>query len=78
MKCSFTKNMVVGSSPVAANEASDFAPASSKGVPDIKETMECGLTRKYLCDMIKIFNQMHRTDKYSQHSSIIWLFCLNG
>ena len=26
----------------------------------------------------KNYNQMHRTDKYSQHSSIIWPVWLNG
>ena len=29
-------------------------------------------------DMIKTYSQMHRTDKYSQHSSIIWPAWLNG
>ena len=29
-------------------------------------------------DMIKTYSQMHRTDKYSQHSSIIWPVWLNG
>ena len=28
-------------------------------------------TLKHVCDMIKTYSQMHRTDKYSQHSSII-------
>ena len=28
--------------------------------------------------MIRTYGQMHRTDKYSQHSSIIWSLCLNG
>ena len=29
-------------------------------------------------DMIRTCSQMHRTDKYSQHSSIIWPVWLNG
>ena len=29
-------------------------------------------------DMIRTYSQMHRTDKYSQHSSIIWPVWLNG
>ena len=29
-------------------------------------------------DMIRTYNQMHRTDKYSQLSSIIWPVWLNG
>ena len=28
--------------------------------------------------MIRTYSQMHRTDKYSQHSSIIWPAWLNG
>ena len=35
-------------------------------------------TLKHVSDMIKTYSQMHRTDKYSQHSSIIWLVWLNG
>ena len=40
--------------------------------------VECGFTLKLVRDMIKRYNQMHRTDKYSQHSSIIWPVWLNG
>ena len=32
---------------------------------------ECGFTLKRVRDMIRTYSQMHRTDKYSQHSSII-------
>ena len=28
--------------------------------------------------MIRTYSQMHRTDMYSQHSSIIWSVWLNG
>ena len=39
----------------------------------------CSKQASYLVrDMIKTYNQMHRTDKYSQHSSIIWPVWLNG
>ena len=31
---------------------------------------------KRIRDMIRTLSQMHRTDKYSQHSSIIWVFVL--
>ena len=41
-------------------------------------TIECGFTLKRVRDMIKTYSQMHRTDKYSQHSSIIWPAWLNG
>ena len=50
-----------------------MAPASSKEFLDIQVTVECGFTLKLVRDMIKTFNQMHRTDKYSQNSYIIWL-----
>ena len=33
---------------------------------------------KRIRDMIRTRSQMHRTDKNSQHSSIIWPFWLNG
>ena len=35
-------------------------------------------TLKCVCDMIRTYSQMHHTDKYSQHSSIIWPVWLNG
>ena len=57
---------------------SDFAPASSKEFLDIQATIECGFTLKRVRDMIKTYSQMYRTDKYSQHSSIIWPAWLNG
>ena len=45
---------------------------------DIQGTMECGFTLKWVRDMIRRYNEMHRTEKYSQHSSVIWPFWLNG
>ena len=45
---------------------------------DIQATIDCEFTLKRVRDMIKTYNQMHRTDKYSQHSSIIWPVWLNG
>ena len=33
--------------------------------------LECGFTLKRVRDMMKTYSQMHRTDKDSQHSSII-------
>ena len=55
-----------------------MAPDSSKEFLDIQATVECGFTLKFVRDMIKTYNQMYRTDKYSQHSSIIWQVCPNG
>ena len=43
----------------------------SKEFLDIQATIECGFTLKRERDMIKTYSQMHGTDKYSQHSSII-------
>ena len=66
---------------------SDFAPALSKEFLDIQETIEYGFTLKRVRDMTRAYIQMHRTDKYSQHNSIIspvwlkgWVFVyqLNG
>ena len=51
---------------------SDFSPASSKEFFDIQATTECGFTLKHVRDMIRTCSQMHRTDNYSQHNSIIW------
>ena len=50
----------------------DFALVPSKEFLDIQATIECGFTLKRVHDMIRTYSQMHRTDKYSQHSSIIW------
>ena len=55
-----------------------MAPASRKEFLDIQATVECGFTLKLVPDMIKRYNQMHRTDEYSQHSSIIWPVWPNG
>ena len=49
-----------------------FTPASSKEVIEIQATIECGFTLKRVHDMIRIYMQMHRTNKYSQHS--FWPF----
>ena len=66
------------SSPVAVTLPSDFAPASSKEFLDIQATIECGFTLKRVRDMTRTYSQMHRTDKYSEHSSIIWSVWPNG
>ena len=60
--------------------ATGFEPTttSSKEFLDIQATIECGFTLKRVRDMIITYSQMHRTDKFSQHSSIIWPAWLNG
>ena len=45
---------------------------------DIQASIECGFTLKRVRAMIKTCSQMHRTDRYSQHSLIIWPVWLNG
>ena len=72
--------MVLGSNPVAVTSNSDFVftsnsdlePASSKKFHDIQATIECGLTLNWVRDMTRIYTQMHHTDKYSEHKSILW------
>ena len=44
----------------------------------IQVTIECGFTLKRVRGMIRTYSQMHRTYKYSQHSSIIQTVWLNG
>ena len=40
--------------------------------------IKCGFTLKRVLDMIRTYSQLHRTDKYSEHSSIIWSVWANG
>ena len=47
------------------------SPVSSKQFLDIQATIECKFTLTLVRDMIITYIQTHRTDKYSQHSSII-------
>ena len=53
-------------------------PASSKEFLDIQTTIECGFTMKRVRDIAKTYSQLHRTDKYSEHSSIIRSVWPNG
>ena len=78
VECSFRNYVVLGSNPVALTSPSDFAPASSKEFLDIQTTIECGFTLKCVHDMTRTYSQMHRTDKYSEHSSVIWSVWPNG
>ena len=66
------------SSAVAATRTSDFGLASSKEFLDIEATIECGFPLKCVSDMTRTYSQMHRTDKYLEHSSIVWPVWLNG
>ena len=55
-----------------------MAPGSSNEFLDIQATVDCGFTLKLVRDMIKTYNQLRHTDKYSQHSSIICPVWPNG
>ena len=50
----------------------------SKEFLDIQATIECRFTLKRVRYIIITYSQMHRTEKYSQHSSIIWPIWLNS
>ena len=52
---------------------SDILPVLSKEFLDIQATMECKFTLKHVT-----YSQLHLTDKYSWHGSIIWPIWLNG
>ena len=77
-KCSFTNQVVVGSSPVGITLTSDIAPVSSKEVLEIPANIECGFTLKLVRDIIKTCSQMDHTDKHSQLRSINWSVWPNG
>ena len=68
----------MGSSLVAVTENLDMAPCLSKNFLDSQAFIELGITLKCICDMIRTYSQKHRTDKYLQHTSIIWPISLNG
>ena len=70
--------MVLGSNPVAVTQTSDFAPASSKEYLDIQAIIDCGFTLKRVSHITRTCSQMHGTNNYSEHSSIIWPVWPNG
>ena len=55
-----------------------FPTCFQEGVSDIEAIIECRFTLKDKRDMIRKYCQMQRTDRYSQHSSIIWPVWLNA
>ena len=78
VECLFTNYVVVSASPVVVAWTSDIAPVLSKEFLDIQATIECGFTLKCVRDMITRYSQMHRSNKYSKHNSIIWPVWPNG
>ena len=63
---------------IAVTLTSDNVPVWSKEFLDIQATMECGFTLNCICDIIRTYSQIHHTDKYSWHSSIIFPVWING
>ena len=55
-----------------------FSTCFEQGVPWHSGNYRVSIHFETLCEMIRTYSQMHRTDKYSQHSSIIWPVWLNG
>ena len=47
-------------------------------IPQHSGNFRVWIYSKCVCDMIITYSQMHRTDKFSQHSSSIWSAGLNG
>ena len=78
VECLFTDLFVVGLSPVAVISATDFVAVSRKEFLCLQSTTECGFTLKLVQTMTRRYSEMHRTDKCSQHSSVIWQVWLNG
>ena len=52
-------------------KTSDFAPVLSKKFLEIQAAIELGFTLKWIRDMTRTYREMHRTDDYSEYSSII-------
>ena len=73
-----SRNSLLEAGAKSEGELTDFAPASSKEFLDIQATIECGFTLKRVRDTTGTCSQMHRTDKYSEDSSIIWPVWPNG
>ena len=64
--------MDVGSSPVAVTEIANIFRIARNYFIVIQATIEGGFILKRLLDMIRIYIQMHRLHKYSEHSSVNW------
>ena len=55
-----------------------FCDCVQQGVPWLQATINNGFTLKCVHDMTRTYSQIYRTDKYSEHSLIIWLVWQNG
>ena len=54
-----------------------MVPLLSKEVIINQVSIECGFSLKHVRDTIRTHNKFYLTDKYSEHSSIIWPIWLN-
>ena len=70
--------MALASIVVGVTSPSYFVLASSKKFLDIQATRACGFTWKRVRNMTRTYSLMHRTGKYSEHSSVIWPVFANG
>ena len=64
--------------PLLSLKLQIWRPLWGRSSLTFRQTVECRFSLKLVCDMIIAYSQMHRSDKYSQHSSIIWPVWLNG
>ena len=76
--CSYDVNVTYACQSESTLYSLDLAPVLSKEFLDIQATIECGFILKGIRGMIKTHSQMHCTDKYLQHSSVIWPAWLNS
>ena len=67
VECSFTTQMILGSSPVAVTWTSDFAPVPCKEFLDIQTNIELEFIRKRLRHMKRSYSQM--TVQISTHNT---------
>ena len=58
-------------------QMNDWRLLQARSFLTFRQTVECGFTMKLVRDMIITYSQVHPTDKYSQHSSIVWPIWLN-
>ena len=56
---------------VAVTLIADIVPVLGKEFFDINKNIERWFALKSVRDMVKLYSQMHHTEKYSQHNSII-------
>ena len=63
---------------LAQNRRDILSLSDSNGLRTHNNHIVRRFTLKRVRDMVITYSQMHRTDKYSQHSSVIWPVWLNG